>query len=452
MKRKSYHKIIIVCLLVVMLLPGSHVYADDRDLPAPGVTPDSPFYVFDSWMKKVSLFFTFDSEARVRKALEYAEERLAEAQVMSAEQKAAPLEVAANEYEKYLSVATRTAQQVQAQSVTDEVSELLAVATSKHISVLDDVQDKAPEEAKGAIIQARENSVSGQKEVLKVLAVNKPARAMEINLGAIEEKLNRVRNEAAENDIAGLSEALNEAEAMYRFGEEISLIARDLGIDEAIVDELVSRATTAHLKVLAGVYDEAPAPTKQAIKRVMDVSAGSYEKTIASLNEKKTENEAVLKPTMSKSALKVMSDREATGEENTGDNGEEEDKTDDEEWKEKLIQQKLEMIEQLQAELDELEARLEALELDQIEQAELERIEHELEQTRAERLAKIALELEELERKKKESLEQELELLRKKKLEKLEWELLEEKSAIEHQINKIIEKIEYLEMELKKLL
>ena len=131
----------------------------------------------------------------------------------------------------------------------------------------------------------------------------------------------------AENDIAGLSEALNEAEAMYRFGEEISLIAKDLGIDDAVVDELVSRATTAHLKVLAGVYDEAPEQTKLAIKRVMDASAGSYEKTIASLNAKKTESEAVLKPAISRSALKAMPEKAATVEENTGEDKEGDNKS-----------------------------------------------------------------------------------------------------------------------------
>jgi len=274
MKRKSYRMIVISCLLVVTLLFSSNVYANDKSLPAPGITPDSPFYIFDSWMKKVSLFLTFDIEARARKALEYAEERLAEAQAMSAKQKAVPLQMAVNGYREYMYMATQTAQQVQKPGGTDEISELLAVATSKHLSVLDEVKEKAPEEAKEAIVQARKNSVSGQKEALKLLAVNKPQRALEINLCVVEDKLNKVKDKAAENDMAGLSKALDEAEMRYRFGQEISLIARDLGIDDDVVDELVSRATYAHLKVLADVYDGVPESMKQTIKQVMGSSAG----------------------------------------------------------------------------------------------------------------------------------------------------------------------------------
>ncbi len=64
-------------VLIISLLFGGIAYAQDEELPDPGITPDSPFYFLDTFGKKLGLMFAFGDEAKAQKALEYAEERLA---------------------------------------------------------------------------------------------------------------------------------------------------------------------------------------------------------------------------------------------------------------------------------------------------------------------------------------------------------------------------------------
>ena len=73
----KFRVILLSCVIVSTLLFSGTVYAQiDEELPNPGITPDSSFYFLDIWGKKIGLFFAFGAEAKARKALEYAEERL----------------------------------------------------------------------------------------------------------------------------------------------------------------------------------------------------------------------------------------------------------------------------------------------------------------------------------------------------------------------------------------
>ena len=80
MKQKMLRITIVSCLLITSLFWGGTAYAQDEELPDPGLTPDSPFYFLDNWGKNIGMFFTFGDEAKAKKALKYAEERLAESE------------------------------------------------------------------------------------------------------------------------------------------------------------------------------------------------------------------------------------------------------------------------------------------------------------------------------------------------------------------------------------
>ena len=118
----------------------------------------------------------------------------------------------------------------------DKISERVALATSKHLAVLDRIGDAVPDEVKEAITHAREASISGQRNALRVLAAEKPERAMEINLAAIEARLDRARVKAAENNTEEVEDAVEDTEELLKFGEEISEIARGLGKDISTVE------------------------------------------------------------------------------------------------------------------------------------------------------------------------------------------------------------------------
>lgn len=284
---KKFRVILLSCVIVSTLLFSGTVYAQiDEELPNPGITPDSSFYFLDIWGKKIGLFFAFGAEAKARKALQYAEERLAEAQVMAGKNKPQAVTVATGGYDEYMTMAVEKIGEASEEGVDiSEVSEIVALATSKHLFVLDGVMDIVPEEAKEAIAQARGVSINGQGNALRALAGEKPERAIEINLAAVEGRLNRARAKAEEDEFEEAENAVGEFEVLSGFGEEISEIARGLGKDTT-VEQLVGRATSIHLEVLAEVYEKVPEQAKPAIEKAMGVSVRGHERAVEALEGK----------------------------------------------------------------------------------------------------------------------------------------------------------------------
>jgi len=166
-----------------------------------------------------------------------------------------------------------------------EVSEIVASATSKHLFVLDEIEDFVPEEAQEAIAQAKGASINGLGNGLRLLAGENPERAMEINLAAALGRLNRANAEADENNTDGVEGALDEFEELSGFGEEISSIAQGLGVDYT-VEQLVARATRHHLDVLALVWGKVPEQAQAAIEKAMGISVRGHERAVEALEER----------------------------------------------------------------------------------------------------------------------------------------------------------------------
>jgi hypothetical protein len=63
-----------------------------------------------------------------------------------------------------------------------DVSENIVVLTSGHIFVLDDMEKKVPDNAKSAVIMARENSIKENMQALEDLAAEKPEKAADCQI------------------------------------------------------------------------------------------------------------------------------------------------------------------------------------------------------------------------------------------------------------------------------
>jgi hypothetical protein len=150
---------------------------------------------------------------------------------------------------------------------TENITALVAEATARHLSVLDEVWDMVPEQARAAIAHARNVSETGRENALAALTRNNTVRATEINLAAMEGRLNRVRAKVQNAEAVGI--ALQQFEAMAEFGEEISQIAHAVDKDVEMVEELIALATSAHLEELAEVWEMVSEQARPAIERAM---------------------------------------------------------------------------------------------------------------------------------------------------------------------------------------
>jgi len=288
MKKRKYMPILVSGLIIASLLFSGSAYAQDEELqlPNPGITPDSPFYFVDILGKNIGLFFAFGPDAKAKKAIQYAEERLAETQAMAAKNKSREVERAAHGYDKFVTMAAEKAGEARQRGTSDNISEIVALATSRHLSVLDRVKDTVPKQAKEAIAKAKEASMNGMENALRALAKEKPERATEINLAAIEGRLNRAKAKADENNIVEVEDAINDTEKLFKFGEEISEIAQGLGKGTTTVEQLVAKATSIHLEVLAEVYEKVPEQAKSVIEEAMAKSVESRQRAVEALKAK----------------------------------------------------------------------------------------------------------------------------------------------------------------------
>ena len=273
-------------VLVISLLFGSMAFAQEEELPDPGITPDSPLYFLDNWGKKLGLMFTFGDEEKAQKALEYAEERLAETQAMALKNKLKEMTRAAGEYEQFMATVNERMQAAVQKNASSNVSEKVALSVQKHLAVIDKVSDKAPEQGKEALDRVRERSLNEQQNALRALARTRVERAAEINLDGVQQRLQRALEKASDNATDEMEDAIEDAEKLRRWGEEISEIARGLGDNTTTVDELVAKATSVHLEVLARVHEKAPEPAREAIENAMANALQNREQVIERLREK----------------------------------------------------------------------------------------------------------------------------------------------------------------------
>jgi ribosomal protein L19E len=232
------------------------------------------------------MFFTFGNEAKARKALQYAEERLSEAQAMAAKNRVKEMERAANDYEGFMAMVNERLEVAAEQGLSDNISERVALATTKHLAVLDKLIDRAPEQAREAILRARIASSNGQEDALWALAKNKPERVIDIAAGIIENRLERARVRATENATADVAEAISYIDRLSEIEDEIVLIAEETGIDITAIRQRLAQATANRLDILSGVYEKVPENARQAIANAIENSVRKYERALEKLREK----------------------------------------------------------------------------------------------------------------------------------------------------------------------
>jgi len=263
-RRFSMAGVIIAIVLVVSAAGGGTVYA------AQGSLPGDALYPVKLGTEQV-MMWPGDDVAKAERALSFADKRVREIEALAEKGRSQDLDMAVEKYGHTLRMTLAWMERVRnsglaAGNITARVVEAMA----RHILVLDRVWDTAPGEAKAAIDLAREMLEMGREDALAALARNDTVLAAEMNLAAMEGRLNRVR--AKIQDREALQIALQQFADMARFVQGISQIAQETGLNLTGVAELVTEATSEHLEVLAELYEEVPEEAKDAVKWAMEQS------------------------------------------------------------------------------------------------------------------------------------------------------------------------------------
>jgi hypothetical protein len=266
-RRFSMVGIVIAMVLALSAIGGGTAYASQASLPG------DTLYPVKLATEEFRMMLPGGDAAKTERALGFAERRVQEMLALAEGERSQHLDMAAAKYEDAIKNVIARLERVRDRASNGaNITAIVGNATARHLGVLDRVYDLVPDEAKAAVARAREASLGGQQNVLAALSKANPLRASEMNLAAMNGRLDRIRTTAWRGDVEEAENALGQYEAMSFFGEEISRIARSEGIDVAELEEATAEAILRHLSILDQVEDQAPVQARPAIARARQVS------------------------------------------------------------------------------------------------------------------------------------------------------------------------------------
>ncbi len=113
---------LITLLLIVSINP---VFASAKTVNA-GISPNSFFYFFDIALEEINLFFTFNTEKKVKIALEYADERIAELAEISKDKTPEVYIETVNKYQKKISYAKEISAEIEQSEKKENILTLIS--------------------------------------------------------------------------------------------------------------------------------------------------------------------------------------------------------------------------------------------------------------------------------------------------------------------------------------
>ena len=270
MTKKIYISVFIL-LLAGLVFGAVPVQAQtEAELPSAGLTPASPFYFLERFSEGIGTFFTFSDVNKAERYAELAAERIAEAKVVVDKGKPEATEKALTRYQDQLGKALTKVEQAQAKGKSvAEVTEIVSQATAKHLTVLEEVLEKVPEQAKTAILQAREVSKTGQVRALEGLSKEKPERAANLNIQAIQDRLGKIKSETREGDEKGAGRAVADF-AVFR--TSLEKLNKE---NKMVLASLVAEDMTGQIEDLDEVEDEVENFSPQVAERVNAIKASA---------------------------------------------------------------------------------------------------------------------------------------------------------------------------------
>jgi len=277
-RRFSMVRVIVAIVLTLSAIGGGTVYAAQASLPGDAL------YSIKLSTEQAGMMLPGDDAARAERALNFAERRVGEIEALAEKERVQDLDLAVEKYDYALNMTLARIERAGNRGLAiGNITARVAEATTRHLSVLDEVWDMVPDEAKTAIAHARNVSERGYFHALAALAKNNTVRAAEMNLAAMEGRLNRIRTKA--EHMEAVEYALQQFEAMAEFGEEISQIAHEVDKDVEMVEELIAWATSEHLEELTEVWEMVPEQAQPAIERAMATLLIRHQRRVQALEQ-----------------------------------------------------------------------------------------------------------------------------------------------------------------------
>lgn len=204
---KTIFSVVLISLTITFFVPFFSFANNDILDQKPGITPDNPLYFLDLSIEKIELLLTSSTISEAKKYLKFAEERLAEAEVMLNKLKEEQAEKALSRYESDFEKAVEKLKQAKNEGKNiEELAELLTRQVLKQQAVLEELSEKMPEEAKISISQTIEASKRSYENTLAILDQTKRKEILEKVKEQVEKVIKKETFEKIKSRISELKE------------------------------------------------------------------------------------------------------------------------------------------------------------------------------------------------------------------------------------------------------
>lgn len=153
----------VIAIVVALSITGGTVYAAQDSLPG------DTLYAVKLSTEQLAMLLRGDDVARVERALNLATKRVREMTTLTERERLGDLGLAAEKYCYALNMSFGAVERVRNKGADiGNVTGQMVEATAKHLSVLDEVYNTTPDEAKPAMTRAMEQALECYQRVIKI--------------------------------------------------------------------------------------------------------------------------------------------------------------------------------------------------------------------------------------------------------------------------------------------
>ena len=240
----------LAAIIVLSVLAGGTAYA------AQGSLPGDLLYPVKTGGEDARLLLTVDSAARVELNLEFARARLQEiSRLVNTNQEKTQLAV--NGYMGNLASVGQHISSITNPSDRSAMLGLTLVDLRDQVAFCDNVMDANPEYPE-PIREAVVVSINQQAELLMLLAQDNILQAAQINLDAMQDRLQRALSRANSQQYQAVQEALLQYQQFSQLGMQIQQRAQSAGNHSIEIENLNSQSLSGWLAILNRISQQAP--------------------------------------------------------------------------------------------------------------------------------------------------------------------------------------------------
>ncbi|MFC1994913.1 DUF5667 domain-containing protein [Chloroflexota bacterium] len=249
---------LLVVVILISMLAGGTAYA------AKGSLPGDLLYPVKIGTEDVRLLIAGNSPVKAELSLEFANVRLVEmSKLANRDQEKAGLAV--NGYRGNLAAAREQIRKISDASSLSNLIDRALDDVQNQVVFCDSIIDTNPAYA-GPVNEASTLAINQQVDFLEMLAQQNILRAVQINLNAMQNRLQRAQVKANGNQYETMQEALLQYQQFNRLGEQILQSAQTSNNHNTEIEALSLQALTRYLDTLNDISQQVPLEYQSSIE------------------------------------------------------------------------------------------------------------------------------------------------------------------------------------------